>query len=310
MLADMAVATDAALRAAARRLAGAGVPAARPGGPGQGARGTRRLGPSRGLEGDLDLDRTLDAWTPSASRRPGADDDIITRTWTAHRRAVCLVVDISGSMQGLAVALAAVAAAGVIVANEAGRAKLQPSALMFSAGVRMLQAQGVRRPPEDLLSDLAALRGHGTTDLAAGLREASKQLAAVVADERMVMLVPRPPPAHGGPRPSRRARGHRPVARPGAARRGGGRGGGGACWPRGAAAGRRRCGGWPTSALRWTRILGLTHPPTPGGDSLILMTASRAFRLSASRADRVGGADGSPSVGRVDRRRRVGGSPW
>ena len=187
MLADMAVATDVALRAAARRLAGRVFLQLGRVGPAK-ARGTRRLGPSRGLEGDLDLDRTLDAWTPSTSRRPGADD-VITRTWTAHRRAVCLVVDISGSMQGLAVALASVAAAGVIVANEAGREKLQPSVLTFSAGVQVLQAQGVRRPPEDLLSELVALRGHGTTDLAAGLREASKQLATAVADERMVVLL-------------------------------------------------------------------------------------------------------------------------
>jgi len=187
MLADMAVATDVALRAAARRLAGRVFLQLGRVGPAK-ARGTRRLGASRGLEGDLDLDRTLDAWTPSTSRRPGADD-VITRTWTAHRRAVCLVVDISGSMQGLAVALASVAAAGVIVANEAGREKLQPSVLTFSAGVQVLQAQGVRRPPEDLLSELVALRGHGTTDLAAGLREASKQLATAVADERMVVLL-------------------------------------------------------------------------------------------------------------------------
>ena len=187
MLADMAVATDVALRAAARRLAGRVFLQLGRVGPAK-AWGTRRLGPSRGLEGDLDLDRTLDAWTPSTSRRPGADD-VITRTWTAHRRAVCLVVDISGSMQGLAVALASVAAAGVIVANEAGREKLQPSVLTFSAGVQVLQAQGVRRPPEDLLSELVALRGHGTTDLAAGLREASKQLATAVADERMVVLL-------------------------------------------------------------------------------------------------------------------------
>jgi len=187
MLADMAVATDVALRAAARRLAGRVFLQLGRVGPAK-ARGTRRLGASRGLEGDLDLDRTLDAWTPSTSRRPGADD-IITRTWTAHRRAVCLVVDISGSMQGLAVALASVAAAGVIVANEAGREKLQPSVLTFSAGVEVLQAQGVRRPPEDLLSELVALRGHGTTDLAAGLREAAKQLAAATADERMVVLL-------------------------------------------------------------------------------------------------------------------------
>ena len=34
-----------------------------------------------------------------------------------------------------------------------------------------------------------ALRGHGTTDLAAGLREAAIQLASTVADERMVILL-------------------------------------------------------------------------------------------------------------------------
>jgi magnesium chelatase subunit D len=186
MLADMAVATDVELRAAARRLAGRVFIRLGRVGPAR-SRGTRRLGASRGLEGDLDLDRTLDRWSP-ATRRPGPDD-IVTRTWTAHRRAVCLVVDISGSMQGLAVALAAVAAAGVVVANEAGREKLQPSVLTFSQGVTVLQRQGARRPPEELLSELVALRGHGTTDLGAGLREASVQLASAVADERLVVLL-------------------------------------------------------------------------------------------------------------------------
>ena len=187
MLADLAVATDAQLRAAARRLAGRVFIRLGRVGPAK-SRGTRRLGPSKGLDGDLDLDRTLDAWSPTTSSRPGADD-IVTRTWTARRRAVCLVVDISGSMQGLAVALAAVAAAGVVVANETGPPALQPSVLAFGAGVKVLQAQGVRRPPEALLSELVALRGHGTTDLAAGLREASRQLAGAVADERMVVLL-------------------------------------------------------------------------------------------------------------------------
>jgi len=187
LLADMAVATDIALRAEARRLAGRVFIQLGRVGPAK-ARGTRRLGPSNRLDGDLDLDRTLERWQPGASRRP-AVEDIVTRTWTSHRRAVCLVVDISGSMQGLAVALAAVAAAGVIVANETGPPKLQPSVLAFSAGVKVLQAQGVRRPPEELLSDLVALRGHGTTDLASGLREASRQLAGAVADERLVVLL-------------------------------------------------------------------------------------------------------------------------
>lgn len=187
LLADLAVATDAQLRAAARRLASRVFLRLGRVGPAK-ARGTRRLGSSRGLEGDLDLDRTLDGWEPVRSRRPGVDD-IVTRTWTAHRRAVCLAVDVSGSMQGLAVALAAVTAAGVVVANETGTAKLEPSVLAFGAGVKVLQAQGVRRPAEDLLAELVALRGHGTTDLAAGLRAASVQVAGAVADERMVVLL-------------------------------------------------------------------------------------------------------------------------
>ncbi|WP_308282493.1 AAA family ATPase [Pseudonocardia nigra] len=184
LLADMAVATDAGLRAAARRLAGRVFLRLGHVGPAR-ARGARRLGPSRSLDGDLDLDRTLDGWTPTPSRRPAAAD-IVTRTWTAHRQAVCLVVDISGSMQGHAVALAAVAAAGVVLAGEG---KTEPAVLAFGTGVRVLQAQGVRRPPEELLSELVALRGHGVTDLAAGLREASRQLAGAVADERLVVLL-------------------------------------------------------------------------------------------------------------------------
>lgn len=188
LLADLAVATDVQLRAAARRLAARVFIRLGRVGPAK-ARGTRRLGPSRALEGDLDLDRTLDRWEPApGARRPGPDD-LVTRTWTAHRRAVALVVDMSGSMQGLAVALAAVAAAGVVLAAETGAPALQPAVLAFGADVRVLQPHGVRRPPEELVGELVALRGHGVTDLAAGLREASQQLAGAVADERMVVLL-------------------------------------------------------------------------------------------------------------------------
>jgi magnesium chelatase subunit D len=184
LLADLSVATDEGLRAAARRLAGRVFLRLGRVGPAR-ARGTRRLAPARGAEGDLDLDRTLDAWDPGVARRPGAAD-VVTRSWTARRRAVALLVDVSGSMQGRAVAMAAVAAAGVVLAEQGS---LVPAVLAFGTGVRVLQPQGVRRPPEELLSDLVALRGHGTTDLAAGLREASRQLAGASADERMVVLL-------------------------------------------------------------------------------------------------------------------------
>jgi gas vesicle protein GvpN len=184
LLADLAVATDEGLRAAARQLAGRVFLRLGRVGPAR-ARGTRRLAPTPGGDGDLDLDRTLDAWEPGPSRRPGPAD-VVTRNWTASRRAVALAVDVSGSMQGQAVALAAVAAAGVVLAAGDG---LVPAVVAFGSGVRVLQAHGVRRPPEELLSDLVALRGHGTTDLAAGLREAAGQLAGAVADERLVVLL-------------------------------------------------------------------------------------------------------------------------
>src|SRR6516225_2484244 len=101
LLADLAVATDRELRAAARRLAGRiFIRLGRSGGAR--ARGARRLAASRGGEGDLDLEATLDQWPGQGAP---AREDLVTRSWTARRRAVCLVVDSSGSMSGLGVAM-------------------------------------------------------------------------------------------------------------------------------------------------------------------------------------------------------------
>jgi MoxR-like ATPase len=186
LLADLARATDRHLRAAARRLAGrVFIQLGRAGSTK--ARGTRKIGPRRGGDGDLDLDRTLDRWSGGW---PPHGEDLVTSGWTAHRRAVCLLVDASGSMSGLAVALAAVAAAGVVLAGgEGGDRKLESSVLAFGDDVRVLGPAGVRRPVGDLVAELVSLRGHGLTDIAAALREASTQLAATVADERIVVLL-------------------------------------------------------------------------------------------------------------------------
>jgi MoxR-like ATPase/Mg-chelatase subunit ChlD len=186
LLADLARATDQRLRAAARRLAARVFIQLGRTGPSK-ARGTRRIGPTRTGEGDLDLDRTLDRWT---GPWPPRGEDLVTRSWTAHRRAVCLAVDTSGSMNGLAVALAAVAAAGVVLAGTGeGARRLDASVLAFGEDVKVLGPQGQRRPAEELVGELVALRGHGLTDVAAGLREASRQLARVAVDERVVVLL-------------------------------------------------------------------------------------------------------------------------
>jgi magnesium chelatase subunit D len=185
LLADLARATDRQLRAAARRLAARVFVRLGRAGPAR-ARGTRRLGPGRTGEGDLDLERTLDGWS---GRWPPAADELVTTAWTAHRRAVCLLVDSSGSMSGPAVALAAVAAAGVVLAGEDGSRRLDTSVLAFDERVRVLRPQGGARSAEELVGELLGLRGHGLTDLAGGLREAGRQLARVAADERVVVLL-------------------------------------------------------------------------------------------------------------------------
>ena len=181
LLADLALATDQALAAAARRLA-ARVFVRFASGGSRPARGTRRLGPGRG-DGDLDLDRTLDRLSGSWPPPPA---DLVTRTWQARRRALCLLIDTSGSMSGLAVAIAAVAASAVMLAA-AGRH--DAGVIAFSSEVRELHPPGSGRPPGELVGELVALRGHGTTDLAAALRAAARQLAGCRADERMVILL-------------------------------------------------------------------------------------------------------------------------
>jgi gas vesicle protein GvpN len=181
LLADLAVATDRELRAAARRLAGRiFIRLGRAGGARK--RGARRLAASRGGEGDLDLEATLDQWSGHGAP---AREDLVTRSWTARRRAVCLVVDSSGSMSGLGVAMAAVAAAAVVLAAD----RLAPGVIAFSGDVRVLQAQGARRLPEDLVGDLIGLRGHGVTDLAGALRAAAAQLARADGGERLAVLL-------------------------------------------------------------------------------------------------------------------------
>jgi magnesium chelatase subunit D len=173
LLADMAVATDPALRADARRLAGRLLPPlARVGAPSR--RGTRRLVAYRGsLAGDLDLDRTLEL---SEGRRPDRAERIVARSWGAAPRAVCLLVDRSGSMTGRAVALAAVAAAAVV---QAASDRLQTAVIAFAAEPLVLRDLGSAVPSDSVVDDLLSLRGHGVTDLARALRAAAAQLEQV-----------------------------------------------------------------------------------------------------------------------------------
>jgi Mg-chelatase subunit ChlD len=142
----------------------------------------RRLVPGPATEGDLDLERTLER----AGGRPRRAEDLVARRWAAPRRALCLLVDHSGSMQGHAVGLAATASAAVVL-GRGERATL--SVVAFAADALVLKAQDEERAPAALVDDLLSLRGRGRTDLALALRTAAGQLRRAAADERLAIVL-------------------------------------------------------------------------------------------------------------------------
>ena len=183
MLADLAVATDPVLRRQARRLAERLLPPlGRAGQPRR--RGTRRMIARPGaLDGDLDIDRTLER-----SLGMGVSDprDVVARQFAAAPRAVCLLVDRSGSMSGHAVALAAVAASAVVSACSG---RLRCSVVAFASEPMILLSDAATRSSAAVVDDLLSLRGHGTTDLARALRVAAEQLERVPPGGRTALLM-------------------------------------------------------------------------------------------------------------------------
>jgi magnesium chelatase subunit D len=183
LLADMAVATDPALRADARRLAGRLLPPlGRVGKPRR--RGTRRLVARTGAtDGDVDIERTLER---NGGMSPRRADRLVARQFAAAPRAVCLLVDRSGSMSGHAVALAAVAAAAVV---QAASDRLHCGVIAFATDTMVLRDPRDEVPSERVIDDLLSLRGHGTTDLARALRAAAAQLEHVPPGGRTALLM-------------------------------------------------------------------------------------------------------------------------
>lgn len=182
LLADLGAATDPRLRAHARQLAARLF--VRAGRLGRDVhRGYRRLSPGRaGGEGDLDLELSLEA----AGGRPKRAEHLIARRWTAPRRAVCLLVDQSGSMRGHAIGLAAMAAAAVVLTRSE---RTSTSVIAFAADALVLQGQGEGRAPAAVVDDLLSLRGKGRTDLALALRTAARELAREPAAERLAIVL-------------------------------------------------------------------------------------------------------------------------
>ena len=285
MLADMTVATDERLRAAARRLAGKILLDRARVGPSR-ARGTSRLRDvpaDRG--GDLDIDRSIESIsTARAEGRPPVLDELVARDWGRPDLAVCLLVDASGSMSGARLAAAALTAAAC-----AWRAPKEFAVLSFAREVQVHRALTATLTPGALVERLLGLRGHGVTALAGALRAAGEQLAAGAsppADHGAAQRLPGhrrrgSGPAGVGPRRAARPRARRRLRRGGSVR--GSRG----C-PLGAdGRSRRRAGGAvPPARRRALSRAGCGH-------------------VRHRRAGLPMAGDGRPVAGRADR-----GDPW
>lgn len=182
LLADLARATDPALRAAARRLAvRLLVPPARAGETER--RGSSRLATVAGDGLDLDLDATLER---SLAHRPIRAEDLRWRGWRSPGRALILLVDASGSVAGKPLTTA-VTTAGALAAGLRGDDEL--AVVAFWSRAVVLRHLHSPAPASAVLDSLLDLRGGSTTDLGLGLRTALAQATAARVPHADVLVL-------------------------------------------------------------------------------------------------------------------------
>jgi hypothetical protein len=187
LIATLTSAADDRLRALARRLAAQLLVDLAVRGPRRRRGATRLATVAYGAGGgDVDVDASLDAVVEARAADAAVDvERVRLRAWTTPATAWCLLVDHSGSMAGRALATAGLAAAAV--AARADPADV--AVLSFARSVVAVSALADRHDPGQVVDRVLALRGHGTTDLAAALRAAAAQLAPARASRRVTVLL-------------------------------------------------------------------------------------------------------------------------
>jgi hypothetical protein len=186
LLADLTSATDPQLRDLARRLAARiMIDVSRRGRARRRGIGKLETQPFHPEHGDLDLDASLEALAEARAGGGVPDQERLrVRGWRKRGTALCLLVDRSGSMGGKPLATAALAAAAV-----ASRTPADYSVLAFGRDVVVAKAQDVAKAADDVVTDVLALRGFGTTDVAGALRVAAAQLERSAAGRRIAVLL-------------------------------------------------------------------------------------------------------------------------
>ena len=147
-------------------------------------RGAGRLAsvPYRYRSDDIDLDRTIEVLT----ERPLPEDtDIVVRERMRSRRAVVLVVDVSGSMRGEKVKMAA----ATVAALSADLVDDQLALVAFWSDAALLKPLEAAVPGARLLDQLLRIPARGLTNVHFALSVAHAELARSAARRRSAVLL-------------------------------------------------------------------------------------------------------------------------
>jgi Mg-chelatase subunit ChlD len=138
--------------------------------------------PYRYRSDDIDLDRTIEVLT----ERPIPEDtDIIVRERMRSRRSVVLIVDVSGSMRGEKVRMAA----ATVAALSADLAEDQLGVVAFWSDAALLTPLAEPMPAARLLDLLLRVPARGLTNVHFALTVAQAELARSAARRRSAVLL-------------------------------------------------------------------------------------------------------------------------
>jgi Mg-chelatase subunit ChlD len=149
-------------------------------------RGTGALAsvPYRYGSDDIDLDKTIEMLT----ERPRPEDtDIIVRERMGSRRSAVLIVDVSGSMRGEKVRIAAATVAAL--SADLGGVGDQLALVAFWSDAALLKPLTTRAMPTALLDQLLRIPARGLTNVGFGLQVAHAELARSAARKRTAILL-------------------------------------------------------------------------------------------------------------------------
>lgn len=133
---------------------------------------------------DIDLDRTIEVL---AERPVPEDTDIVVRERMRSRRAAALIVDLSGSMRGEKVRIAAATVAAL--SKDLSGSGDQLALVAFWSDAAVVKGLTEHAPPARLLETLLRIPARGLTNVGFGLTVAKAELARSAARRRTAILL-------------------------------------------------------------------------------------------------------------------------